>query len=218
MAVSHQIRWSIAISETTRRTPLPEMAVSSTMARLIAISAPQVGSGSVPGSRTATPPLRASAAKPASRVQIGMPRAAASTTYTPSYTVRFSANRIACSTRTLLPTTRGPSARRSATPSARCRRVNRVSARYRFLSELATSSRQRSGVHSSIFNSGLNRGATSSWAGPGARYSTNTLASTTTAASAIPILPHHLLGATRHHPGRPSTSCYPPSHPRAIYE
>lgn len=158
-------------------------------------------SGSVPGKRTATLALRASAANPVSKVQMGMPRSAARTRYTASYTVRFSANWIARSTRTLLLTTKGLKARRSATPSARCRRVNLLSVRNRFLSALATSSKQRSGVHSSILDSGSNRGATSPWAGPGARYSTKTLASTTTAASAIPILPHQFLGAAGHNPG-----------------
>ncbi len=161
---------------------------------------PQVTSASIPGTRTVTLALRASAANPVSSVQRGIRRAAASTRYTASYTVRFSTNWIVRSTSTRLLTTKGPRARRSATPSTRCRRVNLLSVRNRFLSALATSSKQRSGVHSSTLDSGSKRGATSPWAGPGARYSTKTLASTTRPASAISIFPDQLCGAAGHDP------------------
>lgn len=182
------------------------------------ICEPQITSGSFPGIRTEIRAFRASVAKPASRVQRGMRRVAASTRYTASYTVRFCANLRARSTRTPLLTMRGPRARRSATLAARCRRVNPLSVRNRFLRALATSSKQRSGVHSSIFDSGSNRGATSPWAGPGARYSTKTLASTTTSASAIPILPYQFHAPARHDPGRPPTRCDSPCDPCAIHK
>ena len=149
---------------------------------------------------------------------MGRRRATASSRYTASYIVRLSANRLARWTRTRLLTIKGPRARKSATPSERCRRVNLLSVRKRLRSALPTSSKHRSGVHSSTVDSVSNKGATSAWAAPGARYSTKTLASATRAASAIPILPHQVFGAASHHAGRPATGGYPPSHFGAVYQ